>query len=66
MPSVAVKEPVVGSYSSAMISALPVPPLPAMALPVSSTMPLPSSVAVWPLRATHMDPVGLKVPVVGS
>src|SRR5438067_5697980 len=60
MLPVGVKVPVVGLYNSALARS-PVESAP----PATSTVPLLSSVAVWPSRALFMLPVGVKVPVVG-
>lgn len=50
--------PVAGLYTSALPATRKSPP-------VTNTRPLPSKVAVSPLRASVIDPVGLKVPVEG-
>ncbi len=61
MEPVALQVPVAGSYSSA-VAREPVAENP----PVTSTLPLGSSVAVWPERAVAMEPAALQVPVAGS
>src|SRR6185503_540886 len=54
MSAVAVQVPLTGLYSSAVASE-PKPPLPP---PAMSTLPSGSSVAVWPIRASIIPPVG--------
>jgi hypothetical protein len=54
--------PVAGSKISALFSAAPAVTSP----PVTSTFPLPSTVAVWALRAADISPVAFHVPVAGS
>src|SRR5512142_2908505 len=53
--------PEAGSYSSAVRRS----PL-SLYPPATSTLPLGSSVAVWPQRAEAMEPVSLEVPEAGS
>jgi hypothetical protein len=54
MSPVAVKAPVEGSYSSALVPADP---------PAIKTLPSASNVAVWPVRGVIMEPVVVKIPV---
>jgi hypothetical protein len=62
MDPVAVKSPVAGSYNSAVEKAVPELSVP----PVISTFPVDKRVALSALRAVPIDPVGEKVPEVGS
>ena len=63
MEPVGLKVPALGSYSSAEdIAAVPS----FLSPPAISTRPSSSNVAVCPILAVAMDPVGLNLPVVGS
>ena len=55
------KVPVAGLYSSALASVTGPEPIP----PATKTIPLLSSVAVWPYRAVFRLPVTVNVPVAG-
>ena len=59
---VVVHDPVLGSYSSAELSDLPLSSTP----PTTSTVPSCSNVAVWRMRASTNSPVPVQDPVSGS
>jgi hypothetical protein len=61
MLPVAEKDPVTGSYNSAL--AQTGQPLRTAKPPAIKTLPLGSNVAVWDVRSTVMSPVGANVPV---